>query len=362
MIPEASRPSPPPSTPTQQRALGVLAVASVAALAILSLPVASGLFLGTVLAFSLLPVYQRLARKPERRGIAAVGLTLGSGLVVVAGLATLGYFVIARGMAAASTLAAELSPGRPFRATLERTATATRSSMFRSIDVAERLRETASTAASKLTTWAAAIAGTTVSAMLVLLFTLLATFFVLRHWPELATRLERMLPLNPLHTRLLLAEFQKVGKEVFVGTMLTGLVQGIVAGIGFAVVGVPEAALLGALTAACSLVPAVGTLLVWVPVGVVLIAVGRPVAGVFELAWGALVVGVVCDYVVRPRLVGGKGHLPTLVTFVALFGGVEVFGLLGLIIGPVVASVALAMLRTYDAEICARALRASSGL
>jgi predicted PurR-regulated permease PerM len=61
---------------------------------------------------------------------------------------------------------------------------------------------------------------------------------------------------------------------------------------------------------------------------------------------------VLSDYVIRPRLVGGGGHIPTLLTFIALFGGVEVFGVLGLIIGPVVAAVALALLRTYDREIC----------
>jgi predicted PurR-regulated permease PerM len=101
----------------------------------------------------------------------------------------------------------------------------------------------------------------------------------------------------------------------------------------------------------------IGTLLIWVPAGVLLIAAGHPVAGIFELSWGALVVGVFSDYFLRPKLVGGKGHIPTLLTFISLFGGVEVFGLMGLVLGPVIASVALAVLRTYDRE-----LRTSSDL
>jgi predicted PurR-regulated permease PerM len=100
------------------------------------------------------------------------------------------------------------------------------------------------------------------------------------------------------------------------------------------------------------LVPALGTLLVWVPVGVGLIVSGHVGAGVFELIWGALVVGVVSDYVIRPKLVGGSGHVPTLLTFISLFGGVKLFGLMGLIVGPVIASVALALVRTYDREMC----------
>jgi predicted PurR-regulated permease PerM len=82
-----------------------------------------------------------------------------------------------------------------------------------------------------------------------------------------------------------------------------------------------------------------------------LIVSGHVAVGVFELVWGALVVGVLSDYVIRPKLVGSHGHVPTLLTFIALFGGVEVFGLLGLIVGPVVAAVALALLRTYDREL-----------
>ena len=148
-----------------------------------------------------------------------------------------------------------------------------------------------------------------------------------------------------------MSEFQKVGKEVFVGTMLTGLAQGVLACVGYRIAQVPEAVLLGTVTAICSLVPAVGTLLILVPVGVILIAVGHPIAGIFELLWGVLVVGVLSDYVIRPALVGGRGHVPTLLTFISLFGGVEVFGLLGLIVGPVIAAVSLALLRTYDRAI-----------
>ena len=103
--------------------------------------------------------------------------------------------------------------------------------------------------------------------------------------------------------------------------------------------------------------PVIGTLLVWVPIGIVLLIVDRVGAGIFVLLWGALVVGVLCDYVIRPKLVGGKGYVPTLITFIALFGGVEVFGLVGLIVGPVIASVALALLQTYDAALRAAADR-----
>ena len=99
-----------------------------------------------------------------------------------------------------------------------------------------------------------------------------------------------------------------------------------------------------------SLVPAVGAALVWVPVGVAMILVGETTGGIVELIWGATLVAALCDYVIRPRLVGGAGSLPSIVTFASLLGGVQVFGLKGLIVGPVVMSLGVAVLRLYATE------------
>ena len=95
--------------------------------------------------------------------------------------------------------------------------------------------------------------------------------------------------------------------------------------------------------------PAVGTLLVWVPAGLYLLAAGSPIAAAVELTWGALVVVAFTDYVVRPRLVGDEG-MPAILTFLGLFGGLEVLGLPGLIAGPVLMALAVAVLRLYARE------------
>jgi predicted PurR-regulated permease PerM len=337
---------------TQRKALGIFALAAALALAWLSLPVASGLFLGTFLGFSLLGVYEHLNRLLKRPALAAVLLALGSGVATICGLLVLIYFLVVRGIAALSQLAESFGTQGSLNTVLSRLEQASVELPFGPIDITARVRQLAEEAALRLTSLVGVVAGATFGAVLTLFFTVMTTFFVLRHWTSLLSQAERMLPLHPMHTRVVLAEFQKVGKEVFIGTMLTGLIQGLLAGVGYALGNVPEPGLLAALTAICSLVPALGTLLVWVPVGVALLLWGHPAAGIFELLWGALMVGVLSDYVIRPRLVGGGGHIPTLLTFIALFGGVEVFGVLGLIIGPVVAAVALALLRTYDREIC----------
>jgi predicted PurR-regulated permease PerM len=340
------------SSPTQQRALGLFAIAAAASIVLLSLPVVSGLFLGTLLAFSLQHAHRQLSVR-FKPSLAALVLALSSGLATVGGLLLLAYFVVGRGIRVASRVASSFEPEGTWRQALTRLTDASRHSIVGPIDVVERVRSMAGQAATRLTGAVATVAGATVTVLLALFFTTMTTFFVLRNWTELISRAERMLPLHPLHTRVVLAEFQKVGKEVFVGTMLTGVVQGLLAGIGYVLGHTPEPVLLAVLTAICSLIPAVGTLIVWVPVGVGLLATGHTAAGIFELGWGALIVVGASDYVIRPRLVRGDGQVPALITFIALFGGVEVFGLLGLIVGPVIATVAFAVLRTYDREVCA---------
>jgi predicted PurR-regulated permease PerM len=131
---------------------------------------------------------------------------------------------------------------------------------------------------------------------------------------------------------------------------VTGVAQGLLATIGYLLVGLPYPLFFGALTTVASPVPGVGTMLVWVPAGIVLILLGHAARGILLLVWGVLVVTGIPDYVIRPRLVGRESEMPALLTFTALFGGVEVFGLKGLILGPVLMAVAIAVWRLYAEE------------
>jgi len=157
-----------------------------------------------------------------------------------------------------------------------------------------------------------------------------------------------MMPINPRHTRRLMREIRRLGQAVLIGNFGTAAVQGIVAWIGYAIARVPQAMLLAALTAVASLVPAVGTMLVWVPVGIILLATGHGVAGAFLLIWGTVGITGFCDYVVRPRLVGGGETMSSWITLVALFGGIKAFGFVGIVLGPLLVGIALEALCIYE--------------
>jgi predicted PurR-regulated permease PerM len=172
-------------------------------------------------------------------------------------------------------------------------------------------------------------------------------YFVLRQWTELAKRAESLMPINPHHTRRLMRELRRLGRHVVVGNFGTAVIQGTVAGLGYAIARMPQAAFLGAVTAVASLVPAVGTVIVWLPAALIALAGGRTSAGVFELAWGTIAVVGFCDYVVRPRLVGRGETASTWLTFVALFGGIKLFGFAGFLLGPLLVGFAATVLKLY---------------
>jgi predicted PurR-regulated permease PerM len=216
--------------------------------------------------------------------------------------------------------------------------------------VITKLRDAAASLASRAASIAGALANAVAGGLLTLFFMIMTTTFILRHWSLISSRAEDMLPLARRHTHALFEEFRRVGRTALLGTVVTGVAQGVLAAFGYWISGVPEAAFFGALTAVASLLPAVGTMLVWMPAGIFLIGTGHPGSGILELVYSAAIVIGFSDYILRPRLVGGHGEMPALLTFVSLFGGVEVFGLIGLILGPLLMSIAVALLRIYAKE------------
>ena len=338
------------STNRQERALQVLAVAALVTLVWIAHPVGVGLFLGLLSAFAFEPLYARLRAGRWTPRVAAVACVFVMVTIVTVTCTVFAIVFVTRGVALARVLPHTLAPGGAVRQFAERSLAAVH---VDSASAFVHLEAQAVRFESRAAEVAAGIAGATLSGLLTLLFMSLAMYYVLRRWSEIVSRAERDLPLDPRHTRALFGQFRKVGGAALRGTVVTGAVQGVLAGIGYWVCGVPNPAFLGALTAAASVVPGIGTALVWICAGLYLIATHRVAAGIVELIYSVVVVAIVTDYVIRPRLVGGTGGVPAILTFVSLFGGVEVFGVVGLIVGPVIVTLCVAVLKTYEEGLAA---------
>ncbi len=151
---------------------------------------------------------------------------------------------------------------------------------------------------------------------------------------------ERHVPLDVARARRMVAAFHETGRGLFVGIGLTGLTQGIAATISYVALGVPRALVLGLLTCIASLLPSIGTALVWVPIAAGLALSGRTGAAIALTAIGLLVIGTV-DNVFRPFFARfGKLELSSFVLLTAMFGGLAAFGGWGLLLGPLFARLA----------------------
>lgn len=337
----------------ERRTLAWFAVGAVVAIAWLAHPFATGLLLGALMGFTVQPVYEGFARRTGRPLLAALTTVLASAVIIVGAVAGFVRLFVTRAIALAHTISEELRPGGAITTWVDAVTKWLGRFGVSSESLTERLRAATGELGSRSAGIASAFASSTFIVVLGLFFALLTMYLVLRYWPRMVTAVVGVSPLLPEYTRALLGEFQRVGRLTLSGAVLTGLAQGALATIGFWITGVPEAIFFGVATALASLVPAVGTLLVWVPLGLYLFAMGEPGRAIVELVWSALIVVGFCDYVIRPRLVGDEG-MPVLLTFLGLFGGLEVLGLSGLIVGPVVMALAVAVLRLYVREEKAR--------
>lgn len=334
------------SSKTERRSLGWLTIVAIAAILWLARPFVSALLLGTLLAFLLEPLYELLVRRGLRSFMASLTTVLVSAAFVVVGLSVFVSLFVTRAVQFSSALRDQLRAGGSLNTRVEALSGWLGHLGISTSSVAERLEAGAGEIASNLAGMAGTLASGAFGVLLSLLFAMLAMHVVLRHWERIVNALVMVAPLPPRHTQELLSEFRRVGRMTIFGTVMTGLIQGVLAAVGFWISGVPEPIFFGIATALASLIPAVGTLLIWIPAALYLFADGHPGRGVIELVWGALIVVGFSDYVIRPRLVGAS-EMPELLAFIALFGGIEAFGLSGLIMGPVLMALAVAVLRLY---------------
>ena len=167
-------------------------------------------------------------------------------------------------------------------------------------------------------------------------------FFLLRDGGALARRMRGAIPLQEDLQAMLAGKFAEVIRATIKGSVVVALLQGALGGLMFWFLGIHAALLWGVVMALLSLVPAVGAGLVWAPAAIYLIATGEVWQGVFLIAYGVLVIGLV-DNFLRPILVGKATRMPDYVVLISTLGGIAVFGVSGFVTGPLIAALFIAV-------------------
>ena len=195
---------------------------------------------------------------------------------------------------------------------------------------------------------------------------LLSMFFFYVEGESIITQLSILSPLPKRYDRQFASRFRDVIEATFRGQLFTGLAQGVMTGIGLAIAQVPGAGFWAAVAALLSLVPMVGAAAVWVPASIYLVisaSMGsRPWwQAIFMIVWGVLPVSLI-DNVVRPWAMKGKAQLPAIPLLFAVLGGMQAFGFVGLVIGPLVFSLLMSIIEIYKQSFSANGKDTTSGI
>lgn len=323
------------------------------ALVLMAMPFAGAICWALLLALLLSPLNEMLARAlGQRRGLAALILTLGGLLLIFVPAAMVGVAFASQ----AGELVARIQE------LTERHHISQVSDLLR-VPIADRafrwLGSFAPISADQVQTWlvqnsrsflltmvgvSGAALSSVLGAVVGLILVLFLLFFFLRDGETLVGRAIRLVPMDERRKAALLDHLSAVTRALVLGMLLTSAAQGMLLGIGFAIVGLASPVVFGVLGALASIVPLVGTALVWIPAVIVLLVQGRTWAALFMVIWSIGLVTSV-DNIIKPLVVSGRAGLPTLAVFLGLIGGLAAFGAIGAFLGPVIIALTIALLR-----------------
>jgi predicted PurR-regulated permease PerM len=196
---------------------------------------------------------------------------------------------------------------------------------------------------------ALAIGQDTVRITVLFFLMLYLLYFFLRDGSRLVEGMIRVLPLGDARERHLMARFAEVSRATIKGTLVVGIAQGAIGGIAFALLGIGAPVLWGVVMAVLSILPAIGTALIWGPAAIWLLFSGRIVAGIVLIFVGVVVIGLT-DNFLRPLLVGRDTRMPDYLILLATLGGLTAFGLAGIIAGPIIAAFFLSVWQMAHTE------------
>lgn len=338
------------------RVFGLLTVGVLGYLLVhLLAPFTSPILWAAMLAFMMHPAQRRLLARMKKPSLVA-GLMTTLVFFVVAGPLTLFSFAFLHQagdlLARFQTEASERNlpalqlvlESKPIRLALEKT------SDFTALSTDEVLKQ-ASDAAQRALQQVASLGGTVVvgafTVITQFLLTLFLLFFFLRDGADMLMRAVRLVPMATVRKVDLVSQLGGVTRAVVLGTLATAVVQGTLLGIGFQIVGLPSPLVFAGVGALTSLIPIVGTSLVWVPAVVTLVAQGQTGGAAILTLWCVVLVAG-SDNVVRPLIISGNSNASTLLVFLGLLGGVSFFGFAGIFMGPLVLTLAAALLRYAD--------------
>ncbi|QJT08520.1 AI-2E family transporter [Oceanidesulfovibrio marinus] len=320
-------------------------------------PFLSTIIFATILAALSQSVHTWLLRKLNgRKNVAALATVVLLSLVIILPLFLVGTAMVSQGLDFASTMRTWIDSGDVDklldRSIIDRALGWVDIHVsfldLRSIDFQSGLLSLTQRISEQFLKQGYEVVGNFASLVVRFMIMIFVAFYLVRDGESIVKAIKHLSPLREDQEDRIFTKIRAVARSVLMGSLVTALLQGIAAGIGLVFVGVP-AVFWGTMIAFSSLIPVVGTALIWVPITIYLLLIGHLQSALFFAIWCAVVVGSI-DNFIRPYLMRGEGGLSPFYIFLAIIGGIQVFGLAGLLYGPLIIGFAMVMLLIYEEE------------
>ncbi|MFA5829647.1 MAG: AI-2E family transporter [Candidatus Gracilibacteria bacterium] len=220
---------------------------------------------------------------------------------------------------------------------------------IRSLDLKQTLVDVARTVSTFLVAESASILKGLGGFLLDSFLLFFSLYYLFKDGKMITQKLIQLSPLSLKYDLELFKKFKEMSKLTLVSIFLVSVIKGIAGGLSFLIVGIPNPLFWGTAMAIFSVVPIIGPAIVWLPAGIFLLVNGNIIGGIFVLVWGTLIVSTL-DNIFQAYFVGNQANLNQLLVFFAIFGGLVMFGLSGLIFGPLILTLCLTLLHIYQLE------------
>jgi len=178
---------------------------------------------------------------------------------------------------------------------------------------------------------------------------MMTIYYLFRDGLRLKEYITRLLPVPKEQLEKVVKTFQEMGRAIIIGNGLSGVVQGVLGGFGFFFFGLSSPFLWGAVIAFMAFLPVIGASIVFIPAAAILILQGKTGAGIGFLAYNICYSSII-EYMIKPRLIGQGMQMNSLLVFIGIIGGIKLFGILGIIYGPLIITIFLTLAEIYRLE------------
>lgn len=193
------------------------------------------------------------------------------------------------------------------------------------------------------------LAGNIATGIVKAFFVVFTMYYLFRDGDRIVSKLPAALPLSPEQSEAIISRTREVVSASVYGIVVIAAFQGLLGGLAFWILGIPSPLLWAVLMTFVCMIPVLGSFLVWLPLAIYLFLNGHWTKAILLVVWGALVISTI-DNLLRPKWMKNQTRLHELLVFFSVLGGISVFGLLGIVLGPVVLAITLGLLHTFRAH------------